>query len=389
MGQEKNIEMAETPAYELITSQSELAAFVREAMCSDMVAVDLEADSMYHYRERVCLLQMAANGRTAVIDTLRVGDMSALRPLFADGTRCKVFHGADYDVRSLYRDFGISIHNLFDTQLASMYLGDKETGLESVVGRRFGVELNKKYQKKDWSRRPLPDDMIAYAAGDVMFLIPIAKALIKELEQKGRLEWVREECDLLSRVRPNEDCKGPLFLRVKGAGRMTSRQLTVLEALLRLRDGLARQKDRPLFKIMSNAAILKIATTLPGSRREIERSQILSPRQIEMYGPAILAAVENAQAAPIDQMSCYPRRKSPRLSPRVPARVKALRTWRDQAAAKMGLDPSLLFNKALVRDIAIHKPQSIDALSAVPGIHRWQVDAFGQHIVNILKRMNA
>ncbi len=389
MGQEKNIKIPENPVYELITSERGLAAFAREAMQSDMVAVDLEADSMFHYRERVCLLQMAANGHTVVIDALRVGDMSALRPLFEDSARCKVFHGADYDVRSLYRDFGITIHNLFDTQLASMYLGYKETGLESVVSQRFGVELNKKYQKKDWSRRPLPDDMIAYAAGDVMFLIPIAKALMKELEQKGRLDWVREECDLLSQVRPHEECKGPLFLRVKGAGRMTSRQLTVLEALLRLRDGLARQKDRPLFKIMSNAAILKIATTLPGSRKEIERSDILSPRQIEMYGSAILSAVQNAQAAPPEQMSCYPRRKSPRLSPRVPARVKALRTWRDQVAAKLGLDPALLFNKALIRDIAIHKPQSPDELATVPGIHRWQVDAFGQQIVNILKRVNA
>jgi ribonuclease D len=169
---------------------------------------------------------------------------------------------------------------------------------------------------------------------------------------------------------------------------MTARQLTVLEALLQFRDSMARMKDRPLFKIMSNAAILKIAATLPRSHQALERSQTLSSRQIDMYGAAILAAVEHAQMMPEELSNCFTRRKSPRLSPRVPARVKALRTWRDQAAAKMGLDPALLFNKALIRDIAIHKPQTLEALSVVPGIHRWQVDAFGQQIINILKRMN-
>jgi ribonuclease D len=388
VGQEKNINIPDAPDYELITSERELEIFARGAMHCDMVAVDLEADSMFHYREKVCLLQMAANGKTVVIDALRVGNLNALRPLFADGSRCKVFHGADYDVRSLYRDFGIVIHNLFDTQLASMYLGYKETGLESVVNQRFGVELNKKYQKKDWSRRPLPDDMIAYAAADVLFLVPIAQALIKELEQKGRLAWVREECDLLSRVRPAEECSRPLSHRIKGAGRMTARQLTVLEALLQFRDSMARMKDRPLFKIMSNAAILKIATTLPNTRKALEQGDILSPRQIDMYGSAILAAVQHALIMPAEPLNCFARRKSPRLSPRVPVRVKALRTWRDQVAAKMGLDPALLFNKALIRDIAIHKPQTLEELSTVPGIHQWQVDAFGQQIINILKRMN-
>ena len=269
MGQEKNRESSAPHAYQLIEEASELTAFALQARSARMLAVDLEADSMFHYREKVCLLQMAANGTTVVVDPLKVADLAALKPLFADEGILKVFHGADYDVRSLYRDFGISVNHLFDTQLASMYLGQSETSLEAVLNRRYGVVLDKKYQKKDWSRRPLPPEMVAYAAADVQYLVPLAQALMTELETKGRLAWVQEGCHLLSQVRPQEN-NLPMFLKFRGAGRLTPRQLAALEELLLLRDAIARQKDRPLFKIMNNADLLKIAMLLPSRPGAIE-----------------------------------------------------------------------------------------------------------------------
>jgi ribonuclease D len=155
------------------------------------------------FHEKVCLLQVAADGVNAVVDTLAVTDLA---PLAADLRRRrrirKVFHGADYDVRSLYRDFGIEINNLFDTQVASVFAGRTETGLDAVVGHFFDVHLDKRFQKKDWARRPLPDEMVAYAASDAVYLISLAEKLTAELAALGRLDWVKEECRLLSRVRP-------------------------------------------------------------------------------------------------------------------------------------------------------------------------------------------
>lgn len=386
MGQEKNGAAPDAPQCHIINTKEALTDFILAANNARMVAVDLEADSMFHYREKVCLIQMAANGHTVVIDPLEVSDLSPLRPLFADETVRKVFHGADYDVRSLYRDFDITINNLFDTQLASMYMGYTETGLESVVAHRYGVELNKKFQKKDWSQRPLPDDMIAYAASDVVFLIPLAKALTEELQGKGRLAWVEEECRLLSQVRPPQNNDAPLFLKIKGAGRLTPRQLAVLEALLQVRDVAARQKDRPLFKIISNAAMIKLAVGAPISLKALKQAKILSDRQVDMYGHDIVAAISSAKQLPREELPIYPRQRSPRLSPRVPARVKALRTWRDKLAEKLELDPALLFNKALIRDIAIQKPRTEAELAAVQGIHQWQVQFYGNQILNIINK---
>ncbi|MCP4746364.1 MAG: ribonuclease D [Desulfobacteraceae bacterium] len=385
MGQVKNRKQEQLPDYEVITTEQDLTEFVQKTAKAQIAAIDLESDSMYHYREKVCLIQMAVNGYNVVIDPLLVKDLSALKPIFEDPATCKVLHGSDYDIRSLYRDYGISVNNLFDTQLASMYLGYKETGLESVVAHHFGIELNKKYQKKDWSQRPLPDEMITYAALDVVYLIPLAKMLIKKLKTKKRLVWVQEECERLSKVRPNDCGNDPRFLKVKGAGRLGANQLAVLEALLKMREEIACHKDRPLFKIIGNMTLLKIATAMPGGLRSLEKSNCLSEKQMVMYAKPILQTVKQARLLPKEELPRYPRTKAPRLSPKVPLRVQTLKTWRDKQAQKMDLDPALLFNKALIRNIAIAKPLTLEEFCKIPGIHQWQVNSFGKQVLKILK----
>lgn len=174
-------------SYRLIATEPELASFAKSLEQATAVAVDLEADSMYHFQEKVCLIQMAAAGDSVVIDPIRIKDMSPLKPLFLNPGIKKIIHGADYDVRSLYRDFKIKINNLFDTQIACMFLGFKETGLDAVIKQKFNVHLDKKYQRKDWSIRPLPEKMMAYAAADVIYLIPLAEMLEKALKKKAVL----------------------------------------------------------------------------------------------------------------------------------------------------------------------------------------------------------
>jgi ribonuclease D len=229
--------------------------------------------------------------------------------------------------------------------------------------------------------------MVAYAATDVLYLEPLADALIGELAAKDRLAWVQEACRLLSQVRPQENHQH-LFLKFRGAGRLTPQQLAALEELLQLRDMVARQKDRPLFKIMSNAALLKIAMSLPTDLRRLKATQTLSGKQLDMYGHAIMAALEKALALPVDQLPRYPRQRAPRLSPRIPRRVKAIRAWRDETAARMNIDPALLLNKSLIRDIAVNKPHTMADLRSIPQIHQWQVDAFGEAIIAILKSLS-
>jgi ribonuclease D len=386
-GQEKNRAIVVDPSYRFIRTPAELERFVGRISREKMIAVDLEADSMFHYQEKVCLLQMAGNGENVVIDPLEVNDLSSLAPVFKDKAVCKVFHGADYDVRSLYRDFSIEINNLFDTQLASMFMGERETSLGAVVSNRFGIKLDKRYQKKDWSQRPLPEGMIEYAASDVYHLIPLARLLMAELQEKGRLDWVKEECDYLSEVRPMENGNDPLFLRFRGAGRLPRRNLAALEGLLQYRRELAEKKDRPLFKVFSNTTLLKIASEMTSSPQAMEAARCLSAKQIRIYGKPLSAVVKKAMTLADANLPIYPRKRRSSVSPKVPERIKAIKAWRDRLADGLGLDPTLLFNKALMTAIAVNKPADIQGLRKVDGIRNWQVKAFGEDVLTVLSTL--
>ena len=372
--------------YKMINTRNGLENFVRTIENETAVGVDLEADSMYHFKEKVCLIQMAATNVNVVIDPLAVKDLSALKPIFKRDDICKIFHGADYDVRSLYRDFRIVIHNLFDTELASRFLGIPESGLEAVLKKKFAVTLDKKFQRKDWSRRPLPPDMIAYAAEDARYLVPLAQGLKAELDEKNRLGWVYEECEYLSKVRPSTVNNQPLYMNFKGAGKLDSRSLAVLEALLHFRRKVARRKDKPLFRIFGNRSLLELAGKKPLNSKQLEKTGALSARQISMYGREILAAIQGAMNLAAEELPVYPRKKARRVSLAVAARVKALRKWRDKQVQKLSIDPALICTKALMSAIAVQRPLKLSELAAIKEMKNWQRKEFGRDIVKVLKQ---
>ena len=351
------------------------------------IGVDMEMDSMYHFRENICLIQMATEQKTFIIDPLSIPRMSLIKPLFENNRIKKVFHGADYDVRSIFRDFRIEINNLLDTELASRFLGVQQTSLESVLNTRFNVVLDKRFQKKDWSQRPLPEHMVDYAAGDACFLVPLARELEMELRQKKRLSWVKEECQWLSRVRAASHDRGPLFLNFKGAGRLKPVDLVVLEALLQYRRQVAMAKDRPLFKTIGNASLLTMANRKPTSLKQLKATKALSTRQAKQYGPELIATITAALKTPADQHPVYPKKRAPSLKPVVSSRIKALKAWRDAKAQSLDIDPSLVLTKLLICDIAKKKPGSIQQIKAIEGLRDWRVREFGREIIDILKKL--
>jgi len=385
MGSRKKRRPASQVPYQIVTTTRAMQATVKALSLAPKVGVDLEADSMYHYQEKVCLLQLATSDRCYVIDPLALNNLALLRPLFASPDVQKIFHGADYDVRSLFRDFKIVVNNLFDTQMASRFLGIRLTSLEAVLQARFAVKLDKRFQRKDWSKRPLPSKMVAYAAGDSLYLIALAEQLEAELQIKERLAWVQEECQSLSQVRPSSSDGLPLFLNFKGAGRLGPRSLAVLEALLHFRKKIAHQKDRPLFKVFGNQALLKLATSKPSSLKQMEKIEALSPKQIKWYGTALITVIQDAILTPDAELPVYPRKKAPHMPPKVPERIRALRAWRDKKAAELKIDPTLLLTKAMLAAVAIAKPLSIKKLNEIEELNEWRRQALGQDIMRILE----
>ncbi|MEE4607443.1 MAG: HRDC domain-containing protein, partial [Desulfobacteraceae bacterium] len=171
------------------------------------------------------------------------------------------------------------------------------------------------------------------------------------------------------------------------AGRLPRRNLAALEGLLHYRAKLAGQKDRPLFKVFSNTALLKIASEMADTPQALEAARCLSPKQIRIFGKDLGAVVKQAKSIAPADLPVYPRRRRKPVAPEVPERINAIKTWRDAEAQRLGLDPALLFNKAMMTAIAVHRPATIAALRDIEGIRNWQVKAFGKHLVSILSTL--
>jgi ribonuclease D len=365
---------------EIITDGGKLAEVAGIINSETEIAVDLEMDSLHHYREKVCLIQISTRTENWLIDPLALKDLSPLAAALGNRDIVIVMHGADYDIRSLHRDFGIEVSNLFDTMIASRLLGITEFGLAALLKARFGVELDKKYQKADWSRRPLTPEMRAYAIADTADLLRLYDMLRDELVEKGRLTWLEEECRLVCQARVSEK-EGPLFLSCKGAGKLRGRGLAVLEALLQLRDCLARDLDRPPFKVISGDTLLEIAEKKPLSLGELSFIKGMTPGQIQRFGEKILAAVASALTLAEDDLPRFPRQQREEPSDGAKERMKCLKTWRQHESRRLGLEPGVVAPNWLLEGIADANPSTIAALDGISGMRNWQKGLYGQELL--------
>jgi ribonuclease D len=368
----------------IIENSTDLERLAGRLAGEKVIAFDLEADSLHHYREKVCLIQIATEKAVFLVDPLAVTDISPLGPLLANPDIRKVFHGADYDIRSLYRDFSLEVRNLFDTMIACQLLGEKEVGLAAALKKRFGVELDKRYQKADWSKRPLDSGMIAYAAADTSLLVALYRQLEAELAKRGRLSWVEEESAFLSEVRAADREGEPLFYRFKGASKMEPRTLAVLEELLRFRDMRACSTDRPPFKVLSNETLRALAEKKPRKVQELNGIPGLPPRSVERYGRDILKGVADGCAIPENLLPRFTRTERPERDALKEERLKKLKRWREAKSLALGIDAGFLVNNALLEILAKEAPRDAAGLDAVSALRGWRKREFGDEFLEVL-----
>ncbi len=365
----------------LIERHTDLVALAPLLARDARIAVDSESDSFHHYTEKVCLLQISTQRETVLLDPLQLDNLSPLLPIFANPMIEKVLHGADYDVRTLARDYGVAFDPLFDTMVAAQILGLPEWGLAALLKRYFGVILNKKFQKADWSRRPIAEEMIRYAAEDTAYLLPLRDILGEELTRQGRLEWLREECRLLvdNRTGPRPP---PSCFNIKGAGRLEPKQQAVLQALLEFREAAARDTDRPPFKIVANEILLELAAQQPTLPDELSHLRGLTPHVLGRYGAGLLTAIRTGQAVPPEQ---WPKRRpfthSP-IDPKQEARLKRLKAARDRHAVSLGLSPGFLCSNAVMERLVRLDAPTADAVA--PQLTRWRFSILGNDFLAIL-----
>ena len=366
-----------------IRTAGELHALVDALDGCRAIGIDTEADSLHHYTEKVCLIQLSAyRGGAWLIDPLALRDLSPLAPIMADGTVLKVLHGGDNDITSLRRDFGLSFCTLFDTGIAARLLGDTELGLQALVRNELGVELSKSSQRDDWSKRPLTPKQEAYALADVEHLMALAARLTERLHAAGRVAWAREEFEALANLPPSVKRTGPDgFRKIKGALKLSRRQQAVLRELHVWREDRAADADRPPFKIVAAETLVKLAEDPPETVEEVARA-LANYSRLDGEAEAVFAAIERGRDLPEREL---PERANTDRSLPLAAqrrRIEALRDWRDAEAEQSRLDASVVLSQRLIERVAAAAPRTLAELAAVEGLRHWRVQAWGPALLD-------
>jgi ribonuclease D len=369
-----------------IRTTDDLAALARALSGAAAVAVDTEADSLHHHPGKLCLVQVADDhGHAHLVDPLALRDLTAFAPVFADPGTVKVLHAAENDLAYLKGAVTPAVASIFDTAVAARFLGTTALGLDGLLRHYLGIEPGKSRQKDDWSRRPLTPAQEAYALNDVLHLIPLRDRLAEELEARGRLAWVAEECAALAAQPAPERTPDPeAYLRLKGTRDLDGRGLAVLRELHGAREALALALDRPPFMIMANDGLVELARRRPADRAAMLTVPGCTPGIVRRFGEPLLAAI--ARGLALSEAS-LPVRSAP-TRPSVPAavrrRIEVLRAWRAEASERFGLEPGLLLPQRVIDRIAAEPPSSAEALAGLEGMRRWRAVLLGRELLSAL-----
>jgi ribonuclease D len=372
-------------AFELITGREALAKRAAELGKASIIALDTEASSFHRYKEQVCLVQLSTRDRTVLVDPLAVPDLKPLKELLAMPAMEVVIHDADYDLRILAKYHGIRVENVFDTLVAAELLNEPEIGLASLLLKYQGQKVDKKFQKADWSKRPLPADMLAYAAGDTSHLIALRDQLKEKLIAKARWAWAEEEFHLLTdapfNLPPDDE---PAFLKMKGAKLLKPHQLAILREVHAWREALAEKMDRAPFMVLGNEALLALATDPPKNAKELSGRKGFGEKLLQRHGRDLMAAVQRGLDLPKEEWPRVPKPKRWQRDDDYDDRLKRLKQVRDRLTTEHDLRLGIVASNQMLAEIARLMPGDLDALAALPGMRRYQVQHFGEALLKAL-----
>ena len=309
-----------------------------ELLNAENLGLDLEADSLFRYHEKICLVQITDGNRGVLVDPL-AEDLTALaerllaRPIW--------MHGADYDMALMRRDWGGVPVKIWDTQIGARLVGCRKFGYANLVEEFFDVVLSKGSQKADWGQRPLPDRMAQYALNDVKNLIPLAEKIQARLHELDRFSWFEESCHwdrdrALERVETKVDA-----WRIKGSGKFDRKVLAYLKEIWSWREQEASKWDRPSFMVSGNKDLLN--WSLAGaSNQRLQLPKGMRPDRRRRLLEAVESASKLSEAQWPEKVRA-PRRERDREREK---QVDTLLAERERRAAELELEPAVLGSRA-------------------------------------------
>ncbi len=283
----------------LVTRQKEFDAQVESLKRYSWFGMDTEFISERSFRPRLCLLQIVNPEQEFAVDPFEVQDLSTFLSLLLDPAIEKVLHSGQQDMMIFYDLLGATPKNIFDTQIAAAFLGYGDSiGYARLVETVLNVKLRKDETFTDWSKRPLSERQVEYALDDVHYLPPLHEHLIQQLDARGRRDWLVEEFEIYDDPDFYRRPLDKLYQRVKGVGRLGSKDLIFLQELVLWREREAESRDKPRARIVSDEVLVELARRKPRHLDGLRTMRGLHPRLIKRGGAEMLACIERARSAP-------------------------------------------------------------------------------------------
>lgn len=370
----------------LISDSGDLRELGEALTGESRLAVDLEAAGFHRYSDRVCLLQVTCGEQNFIVDTLAVDPSDVLRGPLESPTVTVLLHGGDYDLRLLDRDLDLHPVKLFDTQTAAALLGEPSLGLAALLEKYLDVHVSKKYQRADWAKRPLPDEMLDYAASDTRHLHRLADLLAERLDASGRTSWAEEESVLMEALRWNSDGDVDPVTKIKGVRNFELRDVALLREAWLWRDEVARARDRAPFRVAGDPALLEVVRERPRDVSALARVRGFSPQLAERSGAELLDRLEQTDRLDDSELVGYPRGPSGprRPPPAVEEIANRLKVIRNEAAEALGIARGVLMSNTVILEIAHVHPRSVEELTRIAGVRRWQSETLADRFLAVL-----
>lgn len=361
---------------EIIDNLDQLEAFCTHAVRQDWICADTEFMREDTYYPKLCLMQIATETRIVCIDTLIIKDLSVLNKLFASKTITKVFHAARQDLEILFMIHGEIPHPVFDTQIAASALGHgDQISYAQLVDSLCGVHLDKSLSRSVWTRRPLPEKAIQYAANDVRYLSQIYALLKKELEDKGRTHWVESECRQLNDVNKYRTDTHSVWKSVKGARKLSSKQLNVLKWLAHWREREAMRQNRPRQWILRDETLHELAVRQPTGAAALAKVELLTRKQRGRYGAKLLDCMDQAMQTPKRD---WPETiAASTLSRQQRKLLKQAKAFVRERAEQLGITPNFLATRSMLETLVCEAEE----LHKLQG---WRLDLIGDGLKQLL-----